>query len=306
MKKTLYKLKRKVVKSLNPEKHDSGHFYSVIPSKDYVKSQRDQIFSKDDKLAGIDINKEEQTEILKNFLKLSEEIPFYAESKRIRYKADNLSFTYDDAPILHYFMRTVKPGRIIEIGSGNSSAVMLDTDELYLGKNIKFTFIDIDCSNLRKNLTEEDYKNVKIIEKPIQEVDLEIFKELEQNDLLFIDSSHVIKMGSDLQTIFFKILPVLKPGVYMHFHDIRFPFEYSEEMIEKKLFWNEAYLLRAFLQYNQSFKIYFWLNYLVSLNDKELKPLLDSLPLEKTLEVFNFGGSDISGAGGSIYIKKIN
>ncbi|CAN5284679.1 class I SAM-dependent methyltransferase [soil metagenome] len=306
MKQLLYKMKRKFIKRYEPEKYESGHFYSVIPSKEYIRSKRDIIFSKKDELQGIDINKEEQVQVLKNFLSLAEEVPFYAEAKKIRFNVNNVTFTYDDAPILHYFMRTIKPKRIIEIGSGNSSAVMLDTDELYLEKSVKFTFIDIDCSNLKKNLKPEDYKNVTIIEKPVQEIDSELFKELEPNDLLFIDSSHVIKMGSDLHTIFFKFLPLLKPGVFIHFHDIRFPFEYSEELIDKKVFWNEAYLLRAFLQYNKDFKIYFWLNYLVNLNDKELDQYLNKLPLKDVLKVFNFGGDDISGAGGSIYITKVN
>ncbi|MBI5663537.1 MAG: hypothetical protein HZC49_00390 [Nitrospirae bacterium] len=149
-----------------------------------------------------------------------------------------------------------------------------------------------------------DYKNLTIIDKPVQEVDLSIFKELKANDILFIDSSHVIKIGSDLNAILFSILPVLESGVCIHFHDIRYPFQYPESLIMQGIYWNEAYLLRAFLQYNDSFKIIFWLNYLLNRRLSEITGLLSFLPLDRWAKRFNNNRQDFTEAGGSIYITK--
>ncbi|MCZ8539210.1 hypothetical protein [Psychrobacillus psychrodurans] len=90
-----------------------------------------------------------------------------------------------------------------------------------------------------------------------------------EGDILFIDSYHVSKIGSDVNYIIFEILPKLKPGVRIHFHDIFYPFEYPEKWIFEGRFWNRAYLLRAFLQYNQDFIIDLWNNYLI-LEHKEI------------------------------------
>lgn len=201
-------------------------------------------------------------------------------------------------------MRLVKPKRIIEIGSGKSSAVMLDTNDSYLNRSIEFTFIDIDFYNLKSILSDEDYSNIKMIESPVQEVDINIFDTLEANDLLFIDSSHVSKIGSDLHTIFFKILPRIKSGVYIHFHDIRFPFDYAEGLAKRNVYWNEAYLLRAFLQNNKEYSIYFWLNYLLNVKMFDNNDIAKYLPLNKWADRFNKGVQNYSNAGGSIYLKK--
>lgn len=282
-----------------------GHYYSAIPSLHEVLDQSSKIFSKAVTLYGIELNTEKQIQILRSFQDMQEQIPFYSSEKRIRFNIENDTFTYDDAPILHYMMRLLSPKRIIEIGSGNSSACMLDTTELYLNDAVKFTFIDVDCNSLRGRLLKRDLEKVEIVEKPIQEVNLEIFKSLEPNDLLFIDSSHVIKTGSDLHTIFFEILPILAPGVCIHFHDIRYPFQYPEGWVKQKIFWNEAYLLRAFLMNNRCFEVKFWLNYLINIGSSELTELLSFLPLSDWDKRYNNGGGDIAGAGGSIYITKV-
>ena len=89
----------------------------------------------------------------------------------------------------------------------------------------------------------------------VQNVKLIEFEKLEPNDLLFIDSSHISKIGSDLNYLLFEVLPSLKPGVIIHFHDILYPFEYPYEWIEKGIYWNEAYLLKAFLMHNKNYEI---------------------------------------------------
>jgi len=287
-----------------PERFPPGHFYSVIPSLSEVKKRAPAIFSKTAHIGAIDLNIEEQIQTLKDFITMEEKPPFYSQEKRKRFNIENGAFSYDDAPILHYMMRRLHPKRIIEIGSGNSSACMLDTSDIYLSHSVDFTFIDLNCENLRKNLLKEDFRRVKILEQPVQDVDLTIFKTLQANDLLFVDSSHVIKAGSDLCTILFEVLPILSPGVCIHFHDIRYPFQYQQDEVMKGTLWNEAYLLRAFLMYNKDFAITFWLNYLVNVNLPEAIDLQRFLPLSEWDRRFNNSANDFSSAGGSIYITK--
>lgn len=287
-----------------PEFFPPGHFHSVIPSLSEVTERASAIFSKTIDVHDIELNTKEQIRILKDFNSMEEKPPFYSQERRIRFNIENGSFSYDDAPILHYMIRRLHPKRIIEIGSGNSSACMLDTSEIFLGDSVDFTFIDVNCENLRKNLLEKDLGRIQILEQPVQDVDLALFTTLQANDLLFIDSSHVSRVGSDVHTIFFKVLPILSPGVCIHFHDIRYPFQYQENTVMKGIFWNEAYLLRAFLMHNKDFEIVFWLNYLINVDLPEITDLLSFLPLAEWDKRFNNCSKDFSGAGGSIYIIK--
>lgn len=94
-------------------------------------------------------------------------------------------------------------------------------------------------------------------------MELEFFGQLEFGDILFIDSTHVSKAGSDVNYLLFEILPRLKSGVYIHFHDIFYPFEYPEEwVLHSDMIWNELYVLRAFLQNNQEYSIKFFQNFM--------------------------------------------
>lgn len=282
------------------EQFPGGHFYSVIPSADNI-AMMDILPFKDD--LGVDIDMAGHEQILAIFKRLADTPPFYSSAKTKRFRIDNDNFSYDDAPVLHYMMRWLCPKRIIEIGSGFSSACMLDTNDNYMSQSVDFTFIDVDCSVLRMNLLPEDAANTQIIESPIQRVDKSIFSTLQPGDLLFVDSSHVMKAGSDLHTILFDVLPILAPGVWIHFHDIRYPFQYSKAMIYGGVFWNEAYVLRAFLMYNQVFKVKFWLNWFVNQVASNMD-LISFLPLDAWARKFNNGVQDYSEAGGSIYLIK--
>ena len=136
-----------------------------------------------------------------------------------------------------------------------------------------------------------DLKLIQLLKVPLQDVDLNIFSTLTANDILFIDSSHVSKVGSDVNYLVFEILPRLKPGVYIHFHDIFYPFEYPKRWIcDLGISWNEAYLLRAFLQYNQSFCIALFINYLERFYPEQLRSLVPQ---------------SVGGAGGSLWLRRI-
>jgi len=159
-------------------------------------------------------------------------------------------------------IRHAKPERIIEVGSGYSSCVILDTNEMYFRNEIKCTFIEPFPDRLLSLIKQSDTKLIELIDKNIQEVPVDMFESLSENDILLVDSTHISKANSDVNSIFFDILPILNKGVYIHFHDIFYPFEYPKTWILGGRSWNEAYLLRGFLQYNQSFRIVFFNTYL--------------------------------------------
>ena len=241
-----------------------GHFYSPIPSLTELENSRNAIFSDSKELAGIDLNLETQLDLLDRFQVWYDEQPFPAEkTPNRRYHFENPNFSYSDALVLYFMMRHLHPRRIIEVGSGFSSCAMLDVDELFL-KGTEFTFIEPYPEKLLLNLlSETERSRLRIFSRNVQEIDPAVFQELEPNDILFIDSSHVSKTGSDVNYLMFKVLPALQPGVHIHVHDIFQSFEYPAEWVFQGRAWNESYLLRAFLSFNDKFKIQFFTSYLM-------------------------------------------
>jgi len=239
----------------------AGHYYSPIPSEDdvltHVKSRK---FNSE--LLGIELNEQSQRELLNEYFSFYKDLPFQEmQTTGRRYYYDNLAFTYSDAIFLYSFLRKYTPKRIIEVGSGFSSAVMLDTIDSFYSQRPEITFIEPDPDRLISLLREGDRQQVKLIDKKIQEVPPEIYQTLEAGDLLFIDSSHVVKCGSDVHLLMFEILPRLQPGVFVHFHDVFYPFDYPTDWLTGGRYWNENYFLRAFLSYNSEWSIKFFVTY---------------------------------------------
>jgi hypothetical protein len=137
---------------------------------------------------------------------------------------------------------------------------MLDSADSLGFQKVVFTFIEPHPVRLKSLLRKEDYLRCTIVEKSLQHVDVKIFDELIENDILFIDSSHVCKTGSDVNRIIFEILPRLHSKVLVHFHDVFFPFEYPKSWVLdwNSFGWNEGYFLHAFLMYNSNFEIIFF------------------------------------------------
>jgi hypothetical protein len=240
-----------------------GHFYSPIPSLTVLKMDDQEIFEIPQVIRGVDLNEDGQLAFLKELAVFYPEQPFTAEAlPGRRYLFENPNYTYNDAIILYCVMRHARPRRIVEIGSGYSSCAMLDVNELFFENSISCTFIDPYPQLLRNLLKPSDHDRVRILDQRIQQVDLDMFRELTTSDILFVDSSHISKTGSDVNYILFKILPLLQAGVLIHFHDVFYPFEYPREWVFEGRSWNEAYLLRAFLQYNDAFEIQFFNSFL--------------------------------------------
>jgi predicted O-methyltransferase YrrM len=233
-----------------------GYHGSTIPSRKLVEQNRAKLFAKSrSEYDGIDLNRSQQQELLERFVEFFPDFkPSENQSANSLYFYNNSMFGFSDAFTLYGIFREFKPGRVIELGSGFSSALMLDISRELLPGTV-FKFIDPYSENIQRVLKSRPEGRYELIRRQAQEIELEFFHQLGENDVLFIDTSHSLKIGSDLSTIFFSILPALKPGVLVHIHDIYFPWEYPEDMVLEGRTYNEIYFLRAFLQYNNAFKI---------------------------------------------------
>ena len=270
-----------------------GHFYSPIPSLGDVRKDENRIFANATRnIPGLDLSESEQIKLLEIFSTLYASIPFQPhKTEGLRYYFENPAYSYSDAIFLHCMLRHLKPKRIIEIGSGYSSCAILDTDELFLGHSIEATFIEPYPELLLSLIKESDKSRIKIIPRRLQDVSLNEFAALEKNDILFVDSTHVSKIDSDVNRIFFEILPTLAPGVHIHFHDVFFPFEYPKQWVYEGRAWNEMYMLRTFLQYNSEFRIVLMNTFLQQFHEPLIR---ERMPL------------CLKNTSGSIWIRKDN
>jgi hypothetical protein len=234
-----------------------GHFYSPIPSLEEIKRDESKIFGSIPRnIIGPELHEAEQLKLLNDFVVYYDEMPFQSQKcEELRYYYENSAYSYSDAILLHCMIRYLKPKRIIEVGSGFSSCMTLDTNELFFSGLIKTTFIEPYPELLMSLVKDMNKSTTKIIPTRLQDVDLSEFEALQSNDILFIDSTHVSKINSDVNRIFFDILPRLSSGVYIHFHDIFYPFEYPKDWVYEGRAWNEIYLLRTFLQSNNAFRV---------------------------------------------------
>lgn len=279
---TLYKVN-------SNSKFPAGHFYSTVVSLEEIKKRQNEIWSKSPEktVKGIELNTEAQLQLVKDLYRYYTELPFSKTKDEVgtRYYYKNSFYSYTDAVILFSVIRRFKPRRIIEIGSGYSSALMLDTNEIFFNGEIDLKFIEPYAEDRLEQLVGSTEKvRAEIVRKKVQKTSLDLYRKLESGDILFIDSTHSVKTGSDVNFILFEILPILKKGVLIHFHDIHFPFEYPKEWVLNGFGWNETYFLRAFLMYNKNFKIILFSDYL----HKFHKEIFKSMPL-----TYNSPGSNI-------------
>ena len=270
--------------------YPAGHYYSPIPSREDVLESLESRKHKTIELPDIQLNSENQFALLQEYSLFQDEIEFpETENPSFRYHCDQPWFCYTDAIFLYCFLRKHKPKRIIEVGSGFSSAVILDTVDRCFSDYPEITFIEPYPDRLKNLLKPSDSGRVQIVEKKVQDVSIDLILALEAGDLLFIDSSHVVKCGSDLHMLMFEVLPLLPPGIFVHFHDVFYPFNYPSEWFEEGRYWNENYFLRAFLSYNSEWSIYFFNSYLGLMFDDFIK---SKMPL------------CIDNPGGSLYIQR--
>jgi GT2 family glycosyltransferase/predicted O-methyltransferase YrrM len=171
-----------------------------------------------------------------------------------RYYSYNDWFPLSDALVLSAFIQTERPRRIIEIGCGFSTAVILDTLE-HAGQASQVTCVDPDLDRMRALLSEKDIDNIETLNHDVQHIPLSLFDGLQCGDIIVVDSSHIASVGSDVEHIILGILPRLRSGVMVHFHDIFYPYAYPDDWVRDGRGWNESLFLRAFLIGNDSYQI---------------------------------------------------
>jgi hypothetical protein len=243
--------------------HDQYYQPLINPKKHLIKSLRS-----DRELPGIDFNTEEQLELLDKFNYNDELNKFpFEKSGELTYFYNNSSYSSGDAEYLYNIVRYFKPNRIIEIGSGHST---------FMAHNaISQNKID-DASYQCNHTCIEPYEfpgleklGVEVVRERVETVNKSFFQTLGHNDILFIDSSHIIRPQGDVLFEYLEILPILNPGVIVHIHDIFMPKDYLDEWVYNHVLWNEQYLLEAFLTFNEKYKIIGSLNYLAHNYNKE-------------------------------------
>ena len=267
-----------------------NHFYYPVPD---TRTLREKVFFYQTKHIGIEFSDKDQLELLNLFsLHYNQEFnsfPRFKTNIPYQYYTTNGNFRSVDGEILYCMIRHFKPKKIIEIGSGYSTYcsahAILKNKEIYEDYDCELIAIEpYPNETLRKGFP----GLTKLIPMKLQDVPLEFFTKLTENDILFIDSSHILNIGSDVQYEFLEILPRLNPGVIVQIHDIFFPMEYPPEWVLNLFrFYNEQYLLQAFLTFNKDFKIiwgskYMQLNYFDKLIEAFKSFKLDKVELKRS------------------------
>jgi predicted O-methyltransferase YrrM len=259
----------RIRRSLDFFRHESGlpnyaprgHFYSPLPDLSEGSSIAVDAFARpvNDGLPSVDLRVDAQKELLLRMMDLYSDFD-WSENQvpGRRFHFNQRWYRQADSICLYSMLRIFRPRRVVEVGSGFSSALILDVNDIYLGQGTSLTVIEPYPDRLVSLLTVNDKGRVKIICQPVQNTSIEVFSDLESGDFLFIDSSHISRVGSDVNFLVFEVLPQIPVGTVVHFHDIFWPFEYPAEWIGQGTAWNESYLLHAFLMCNTNFEIVLW------------------------------------------------
>ena len=233
------------------------HYYSPLPE---INKLDNSIWEKPKEIPNLKYNEDDQLKLLEHFSNVFrseyENIPLDRTSDPKQYHLIGGRFEGIDGYILYCMIRHLKPKRVIEIGAGHSTlltAQALQKNQEETGEKAAFISIEPYPNELLKSgipgLTE-------LIVKKLQDVDISLFRELSDGDILFIDSSHISKLGSDVNYEYIQILPKLNKGVMIHIHDIFTPYEYPKEfLIGLLFFFNEQYLLEAILANSDNYEV---------------------------------------------------
>jgi hypothetical protein len=260
------------------------HFYSPIPPD--LSGIR---WDRRSELRGIPFDLDEQMRWVRGYVApYADEFQPPIQIAGYDFRYANESFGHGDADVLYGAIRSRKPHRIVELGSGNSSVVIrlalqrnatdghacaYDTFDPYPNDHLAGTPMALTAS-----LT------------PAEQVPDSVFSSLGDGDILFVDTTHTVRIGGDVVSIVLDSLPLLNPGVLVHFHDIPMPYEYSRGLIDNGFYWAEQYLLQAFLAFNESFRV---------------RAGLRALSLERRDELAELIPSIVEGAPISLWLERI-
>src|SRR2546430_3417077 len=251
------------------------HFYQPIPD---TRTLPETLWNRPSKLVGIDMNESVQVDLLrKHFPEFRDEyqqFPTEPTGEPTRFYLNNRLFDGTDALVAYCMVRHFQPRLIIEVGGGFSSLILGEAAV----KNNDATMICIEP--FPQDFLRRGFPQLRsLIEKKVEDIDLEFFSQLDSGDIVFIDSSHTVKIGGDVNYLFLEVLPRLKPGVIVHIHDIFLPFDYRRDWVMDEFhFWSEQYLLQAFLSFNAEFEVLMCNSYLGLYYLEDLKSTFPNSP----------------------------
>jgi hypothetical protein len=244
------------------------HFYQPIPD---TQTLPETLWNRPSELVGIDMNDSVQLDLLRNrfpkFRDEYEQFPAKPTGQLGRFYLNNGLFDGTDALVAYCMVRHFQPRLIIEIGGGFSSLILGEA----AAKNNSSALICIEP--FPQEFLKQGFPGLhSLIEKRVEDIELKFFSQLGSGDILFIDSSHTVKIGGDVNYLFLEVLPRLNPGVIVHVHDIFFPFDYRRDWVLDELrFWTEQYLLQTFLSFNSEFEVLISNSYLSHYYSEDLK-----------------------------------
>jgi hypothetical protein len=263
------------------------HFYHPIPD---TRDLPAELWKRRSDLPGIEMNDSLQLEFLRDrfpqFRQEYDQFPITAGNPD-DFSLINGRFDGVDALAAYCMVRYFKPHTVIEVGSGYSSLIMAQAAV----KNRNSSLICIEPHPLE--FLRKGVPGLRtLVQKRVEELNGDFFSQLNADDILFLDSSHTVKIGGDVNYLFLEVLPRLKPGVIVHVHDIFFPFDYPRTwVLDECRFWSEQYLLQAFLAFNSDFEILLCNSYLATCHLEELKAAFPRSP---------------SWGGGSFWMRRKN
>ena len=272
-----------------------NHFYYPIPD---TRNLKNSLWSNHSELIGINMNREKQLELLSifesNFKPEYEQFSTNKTTVPHEYYLSNAIFKSIDTETLYCIVRYFKPSNIYEIGSGNTTYLSAKALVKNMAQDSQYQCQLIAIDPYPNEILRAGFPSFsKVIIKKMQDIPYTEFSALKENDILFIDSSHVLKIGSDVQYEYLEILPRLRVGVIIHVHDIFMPAEYPRKwVLTDHMFWNEQYLLQAFLSFNESFEV-MWAGSYMHLNYPER--------LERAFKSYN----RLKTWPGSVWIRRI-
>lgn len=252
-----------------------NHFYQPIPN---TTTLHNDLWNMESDLKGINMNIDGQLYFLRNVFPLFEQeytkFPTKPTGVPYEFHLNNGYLDGLDAFVLWCMVRHFKPNNMIESGSGYSTFVSAQAAL----KNGNTNLISIEP--YPNEILKHGFPGLsQLYTQKIEDVDINIFKELKENDILFIDTSHCVRIGGDVNKIYLEIIPILNEGVIVHIHDIFFPWEYPKNwVLEMHRFWTEQYLLQAFLIFNSEFEILFSNSYMDYKYGTELRKVFPNSP----------------------------
>ena len=252
-----------------------NHFYQPIPDTRFLK---EQLWTGEFSMRGVEMNEAAQLTLLRDaFPKFKDEydsFPRAATSVPHEFYFENSFFSGTDALILYCMVRHFQPATVLEVGSGFSTRLAAKAATRNPGTRV------VAIEPYPEDALRRGFPGLlELVEKPVQDVPFEFFEQLGDRDILFIDSSHVVKIGGDVTYLFLEVLPRLRPGVIVHVHDVFLPREYPREwVVGEKWFWTEQYLLHAFLLFNSAFEVLMANSYLASRHMSEFQSTFPRSP----------------------------